>query len=198
MYGADREPAALTFDHNELLNHLAYEAFYSHILNIDIEGRTEQAILKGLQRHPAKPRVLHIDLFRVSAGEEIRVNVPLHFTGAAEAIGVKRQGGEISHHLADVEIDCLPKDLPEYIEVDIAALELGESLHLSDLKLPEGVSLVELQYGEEHDQPVVSIHRPRVTEEEEPAEAAAEVPVAGEGEEPAEGEAGEEPEEGAE
>jgi len=181
IYGAHKDAQAITLDHNEVFLNLQHEAFYSHILTIKFGKESQQAILKDVQRHPAKNMITHLDLLRVSADEEIRVNVPLHFINEATAIGVKQQGGVVSHNLAEVEVSCLPKHLPEYIEVDIAALELGHTLHLSDLKLPEGVSLVELAHGEGHDQPVVAIHHPRVTAEEEPAAEAAttEVPTVG-------------------
>ncbi len=182
IYGAHKDAQAITLDHNEVFLNLQHEAFYSHILTIKIGKDTQQAILKDVQRHPAKTLITHLDLLRVSADEEIHVFVPLHFINEATAVGVKQQGGVVSHNLSEVEITCLPKHLPEYIEVDIANLELGHALHLSDLKLPEGVNLVELAHGEAHDQPVVAIHHPRVTAEEEtPAAEAAtsEVPTVG-------------------
>ncbi len=161
LYGAGKEPVPLSVNHNELLRHLENEAFYSHILTIDVGGKKEQAVLKDLQRHPAKPFILHLDLMRVSAGEKIRVNVPLHFVGEDVAPGVKIGGGIVNHAITEVEISCLPKDLPEYIEVDLSRLELGESLHLSDLQLPPGVELVQLLQGEEHDVAVATIQATR-------------------------------------
>ena len=182
VYGAHKDAQSITLDHTELMRHLEHEAFYSHILTIKVGKDEQQAILKDLQRHPYKPVILHADFQRVSADEEIRVNVPLHFLNEATSIGVKQQGGVISHVLTQLEVFCLPKDLPEYIEVDVAALEIGQSLHISDLKLPAGVTSVELSHGEEHDQPVVAIHHARVAVEEEPAAEAApgEVPAAAE------------------
>ncbi len=161
LYGAGKDPVPLSLNHNELLKQLENEAFYSHILTVELDGKTEQAVLKDLQRHPAKPFILHLDLMRVSAGEKIRVNVPLHFVGEDVAPGVKIGGGIVTHAVTEVEISCLPKDLPEYIEVDLSALELGESLHLSDLKLPPGVELVQLLQGEEHDVAVAAIQATR-------------------------------------
>jgi large subunit ribosomal protein L25 len=158
LYGAGREPEMLMLTHNELLKDLENEAFYSHILSVNLESRTELAILKDLQRHPFKPAILHVDLQRVSADEKIRVHVPLHFINQETSPGVKQQGGAVSHHLIDVEVVCLPKDLPEFIEVDIAGLELGDSIHLSDLRLPEGVEIPQLAQGLEQDVTVVSIH----------------------------------------
>ena len=174
LYGGGEDALHLTFSHNELRNNLQHEAFYSHILKIKVGNEEHQAILKDVQRHPAKPIIMHMDLLRVRDDQEIRVHIPLHFKGEKEAIGVKTQGGVVSHNLIEVEVACLPRYLPEYIEVDITNLELGHALHLSDLALPEGVRIVQLAYGEEHDLPVVAIHHPRVTVEEEPTAAAAE------------------------
>ncbi len=161
LYGAGKDPVPLSVDHNELLKQLENEAFYSHILTIEVGGRKEQAILKDLQRHPAKPFIMHLDFMRVRAGERIRVNVPLHFVGGDVAPGVKIGGGIVTHAVTEVEIVCLPKDLPEYIEVDLSKLELGQSLHLSDIQLPEGVELVQLLQGEEHDVAVAAIQATR-------------------------------------
>ncbi len=171
MYGAHRDPVALTLDHDQLFHNLENEAFYSHILTIKLPDGEEQAILKDLQRHPAKPVVLHVDLQRVSAKEAIRVHVPLHFVNEESCPGVKA-GGLVTHNMTEVEISCLPGDLPEYIEVDLAKMELDDTLHLSDLALPKGVELVELSHGAEHDQPVAAIHLPRGARDEEEAEAA--------------------------
>jgi len=186
LYGAGEPPVELAFDHNELRNNLSYEAFYSHILKIKVGKDEHQAIVKDLQRHPAKPIIMHLDLMRVKDDVEIRVHVPLHFLGEKEAIGVKQQGGVVSRNLIEVEIACLPRYLPEHIDVDVTNLELNHALHLSDLKLSEGVRIVQLAYGEEHDLPVVAIHHPRITVEEEPVAEAA-VAVEGEAAAPAEG-----------
>lgn len=176
LYGAGEPSLDLSFDHNELRNSLAHEAFYSHVLKIKVDGGEHQAIVKDLQRHPAKPMIMHLDLLRVKDDVEIRVHVPLHFLGEKDATGVKQQGGVVSRNMIEVEIACLPRYLPEYIEVDVTTLEINHALHLSDLKLPEGVRIVQLAYGEAHDLPVVAIHHPRITVEEEPvAEAAAPV-----------------------
>ncbi|HWP94951.1 MAG TPA: 50S ribosomal protein L25/general stress protein Ctc [Gammaproteobacteria bacterium] len=177
LYGAHKEPQLIAFDHHELERSLKNEAFYSHILTIKVGGEEQQAIVKDVQRHPAKPQITHIDLQRVSEHEEIRVHVPLHFINEGAAIGVKQQGGVISHNLIEVEVACLPRYLPEYIEVDVKDLELGKALHLSDLKLPEGVRLVALSHGPEHDLPVVAIHHARVTTE---ADLAPEAPTTAE------------------
>ncbi len=166
IYGAGKDPVSISLDHNILVHQLENEAFYSHILNIKLGGTEEQAILKDLQRHPSKPTLLHIDLQRVSAKEKIRVQVPLHFINEENGPGAKA-GGLITHVLNEVEIACLPKDLPEFIEVDLGEVELDSTVHLSDIKLPAGVEIVELTHGEGHDQSVVTIHLPRGAKDEE-------------------------------
>lgn len=168
VYGAHQEPTMISIDHNDLILQLEHEAFFSSLLDLDLDGTNQQVILKDLQRHPAKPYVLHIDLLRVSATEKLRTNVPLHFINEETCPGIK-MGGVASHHIADVEVSCLPGDLPEYIEVDIAALELGDNILLSGLVMPEGVELVALITGAD-DLPVVSVHVSHAGEEEEEGE----------------------------
>ena len=182
LYGGKDEPIALELDHNKVNNMADYEAFYSHILTLEIDGKKHQAILKDMQRHPYKPKLTHLDFQRVEKGHKLHTNLPLHFLNEETAKGVKDEGGVVVHHVNDVEIMVLPKDLPEYLEVDIANLSVGDTIHLSDLKLPQGVELVELTKGEDHDQAVVSITAPRVEKEEteEEAPAADEVPAANE------------------
>jgi large subunit ribosomal protein L25 len=175
LYGGDEQPQALTLNHNQLLRSLEHEAFYSHVLNVKVGGTETRAVLRDLQRHPSKPQILHVDLLRVSATEKLRMNVPLHYLGEDVAPGVKLGGGRVMHELLEVEVECLPQNLPEYIEVDVSGLQLNDSLHLSDLKVPEGVTLVELARGADHDLSVVSIHTRRGGgEEEEGAAPAAE------------------------
>jgi large subunit ribosomal protein L25 len=164
IYGAHKEAVSVLLDHNEMMNHLKHEAFYSHILTINLGGKTEQAVLKDLQRHPAKPILLHADFQRVSASEKLRMNVPLHFVGGDVAPGVKIGGGSIAHAMAEVEITCLPKNLPEFIEVDLSGMELGQTIHLSDLKVAKGVELVALAHGS--DLPVAVLNAPRGAAEE--------------------------------
>ena len=190
IYGAGRPPRQLAFDHNRVLQQLENESFYSSILNIQVADKSQAAIVKDIQRHPAKNRILHMDFQRIVADVKIRMNVPIHYLNAETAIGVKQGGGSVSQLMSDVEVSCLPKDLPEYFEVDIAELDLNEMLHLSDIKVPEGVEIPELAQGEEHDQAIVSIHvikaAPIEDDELEAAEGEeGEVPVVGE--EPAEG-----------
>ncbi|MDH3871914.1 MAG: 50S ribosomal protein L25 [Gammaproteobacteria bacterium] len=166
------------------------EAFYSHILNVKVGSAKTRAVLRDLQRHPSRPIIMHMDLLRVSESEKIKMNVPLHFTGEDLAPGVKA-GGLVSHELVEVEIECLPRDLPEYIDIDISALEIGDSLHLSDLVVPEGVTVLELARGEGHDLSVVSVHARRViVEEEEEAAPEAAAETGEEAKESGEGESG--------
>jgi large subunit ribosomal protein L25 len=182
MYGGGKDPEQLTLSHNEVIRNLEHEAFYSHILNVNIGGTATRAVLRDLQRHPSRPVIMHMDLQRVSESEKIKMNVPLHFEGEDIAPGVKA-GGLVSHELVEVEIECLPRDLPEYLAIDISALEIGDSVHLSDLVVPEGVTVLELERGEGHDLSVASVHARRVIEEEE--EQAPEAAAEG-GEEPKE------------
>ncbi|MFC0444510.1 50S ribosomal protein L25/general stress protein Ctc [Pseudidiomarina halophila] len=185
LYGANKEAVSLTLDHNKVNNMADFEAFYSHILTLVIDGKKHQAILKDIQRHPYKPKLTHLDFQRVEKGQKLHTHVPLHFLNETTAKGVKDDGGVIVHHVNDVEVTCLPKDLPEYLEVDVANLEMGSNLHLTDLQLPNGVELVELTKGEDHDQAVVSIVAPRIEKEPEPEaeEVSAEVPTTKESEE---------------
>ncbi|MEM8816311.1 MAG: 50S ribosomal protein L25/general stress protein Ctc [Pseudomonadota bacterium] len=183
IYGAGRPPRSLAFDHNKVLKQLESESFYSSVLNIKVGEKSQAAILKDLQRHPAKNVILHMDFQRIVEDEEIRMNVPLHFIGEDAAPGVKTGGGSVSHLMTDVEVTCLPKHLPEYLEVDISALEVDDMLHLSDIKLPEGVEVPLLAQGPEHDQAIVSIHIIKAAPvEEELDEAAPETEEAGEAE----------------
>lgn len=190
VYGAKQDPMSITMQHNKIKLALANEAFYSRILTLDVDGNKEKVVLKGVQRHPFEPKILHVDFFRISANEKLTMNIPLHFIGADKAPGVKADG-EVSHLMNEVEIRCLPADLPEFIEVDISNLNMNEAIHLSELKLPAGVEVLALTYGPEHDQAVVNIHPPRA-EEEIPTEAAvapSEVPTTEQGPEPSEAEA---------
>ena len=186
IYGAGRPPRALTFDHNKVLHQLENESFYSSVLNIKVGEKSQAAIVKDIQRHPAKRVILHMDFQRIVADEVIKMNVPLHFISGDVAPGVKQGGGSVSHLRTDVEVVCLPKDLPEYLEVDISELELDAMLNMSDIKLPEGVEIPELAQGPEHDHAIVSIHVIKAAPIEEELEE-----ELAEGEEVAEGEEGE-------
>ena len=177
LYGGHQEPKQLILDHQNLLTLLVNEKFFSTILQLKIDGQPQAAILKDVQRHPAKNQILHMDLQRVLENEKIRMTIPLHFKGAAAAPGVKTGGGVVSHLLNEVEVLCLPKDLPEYLEIDLSTMEMNEMRRLSDLQLPPGVESVLLSHG--RDEAIVSIHHPRAEEVETPAAAAAAAPAAG-------------------
>ncbi len=172
IYGAHQDAKSINLDHNEMMNNLKNEAFYSHILTIKIDGKDEPCVLKDLQRHPAKPVLLHADFLRISATEKLRMHIPLHFVGGDVAPGVKLGGGIVAHLLTDVEVTCLPKDLPEYVEVDLSKLELGDNVHMSQLKLPEGVSIVALAHGNDLSVAAIQSTRATVAEEETAAPAA--------------------------
>ena len=188
IYGAGKDPVAITLEHNEMIHHLENEAFYSHILDVSVDGKAEQAILKDMQRHPSKPVIMHVDFLRVDAKQKLRVNVPIHFINEDKAPGVQ-EGGLVTHSLTEVAVLCLPKDLPEFIEADLGTLEMDATFHMSDIIMPEGVELVELSHGEGHDQTVAAIHMPRAAKEEVAEEAAGEEAA---GEAPAAEEGGEE------
>jgi large subunit ribosomal protein L25 len=174
IYGGAREPQPLTMNVNALNKALETEAFYSQILNVIVDGDAQAAVVRDIQRHPVSEKVRHIDFVRVVADQYIDVHVPLHFLNEEKCIGVKQGGGSITHNLNEITVRCLPKDLPEFIEVDVADLDVGDTLHISDLKLAEGVQSVDLIHGEDHDTVVVSVLAPRGgaagTDEEEGSE----------------------------
>ncbi len=166
LYGGGQDPQPLVLNHLDVLNQLKNDAVYSHVLTLKVGDRVESAVLRDLQRHPFKPTILHLDFLRVSADRKLRVHVPLHFVNAETAPGVKQQGGVVSHALIDIEIACLPKDLPEFIEVDLNGLGLGEAIHLSGVKLPDGVEqAIHVALDSESDVIVVSIHHAHGGEE---------------------------------
>jgi large subunit ribosomal protein L25 len=171
LYGGHSEARALTLSHQKLLIMLDNERFYSTILSLKVGEQTQAAILKDVQRHPYKNAIVHVDFQRVEDNQLIRISIPLHFKGEALSPGVKSQGGIVSHMRNDVEVSCLPKDLPEFIEVDLSGLSLNESIHLSQLSVPAGVELIALA---KEDSAVAAIHSPRAEEPEPVAAAAAE------------------------
>jgi large subunit ribosomal protein L25 len=192
LYGGGEAPESVILDHNSLSHQMDREAFYTSILTLKLGTKSQQVVVKDVQRHPARPIIMHLDFQRVREDVEITLNVPIHFLNEASAKGVKDQGGVVNHLVTDVEVRCLPRYLPEYLEVDVTHLELNQIYHLSDIKLPEGVSLVPLSHGD--DQPVVSVTPPRQEEVDVPVEAAAvpagEVPASAQAE-PAAGAAAE-------
>jgi large subunit ribosomal protein L25 len=176
LYGGHREPRALALDHTKLLLMLDNERFYSTIINLKVGEVSQAAILKDVQRHPAKNAVVHVDLQRVLENEKIRIAIPLHFKGESVAPGVKK-GGVVSHLRNEITVSCLPKDLPEFVDVDLSGLDINQMLYLADLKVPEGVEIIELAHG--RNSPVVSVHHARAEEVETAAAAEAGVAAAG-------------------
>ncbi len=169
MYGAGKGEVALVLDHDALLHNLEREAFYSAILGVELDGESEQAILRDVQRHPTRPQILHVDFQRVSATEKIHIKIPIHLMGEDVAPGVKIGGGILSRLITEIDVSCLPKDLPEFLELDVSTLELHHSLHLSDIRLPEGVEMTAFAHGGE-DLAVASIAPARVAAAEEEIE----------------------------
>lgn len=190
IYGGEAEAKMLTLLGNEVLKASQSEAFYSQILDISVDGDVEPAVIRDLQRNPANGRIQHIDFQRIRADKEINVSVPLHFINEDACVGVKMSGGTLTYNLTEVEITCLPANLPEFIEVDLLEVEAGTSVHLSDLNLPEGVTIVALTFGEDRDIPVASVTARRGASESTAADddsAAAEGDVEGANDEGGEG-----------
>ncbi len=156
VYGSSQPPENIQLEHNTVWLASQNEWFYSAILDLKLDGKSQRVLLRDLQRHPFKSQLLHIDFQRVDENKAIRIRVPLHFLNQEKSPAGKMSGVLISHSLNDVEISCLPKDLPEYIEVDLAELKVGDIVHLSDLRLPGGVEIPELRLGKEHDAAVVT------------------------------------------
>jgi large subunit ribosomal protein L25 len=180
LYGGEGGPRSITLDHQQLLTLIDKEQFYSSIVSVNVDSQSQPAIIRDVQLHPARNAVVHVDLQRVVETEKLKIHLPIHFKGEAAAPGVKTQGGVVSHLMQDVEVSCLPKDLPEYLELDLSNMNLNDSLSLSDIKLPPGVVIPELAH---RDSPVVSVHSPRAAEPEPEAvvatpEAAAAAPGA--------------------
>jgi large subunit ribosomal protein L25 len=175
LYGGNQEPRTLTLDQQNLLTMIDNERFYSSVVQVKVGAETQPAIVKDVQMHPARNVVVHVDLQRVLENEAIRIHLPIHFKGANVSPGVKTQGGVVSHRMADVEVSCLPKDLPEFLEIDMSQMNLNETKFLADIPLPAGVAIPELGHG--RNPPVVSIHSPRAEEPEPVAEAAAAAPA---------------------
>ena len=166
IYGGNKPPQQVVIPHNILAKQLEDEGFYANIVTLEVDGETSRALLKALQRHPFKPLVMHFDFQRITGNEILHRHVPLHFVNEDIAVGVKMGGGTIFHLLKDVEVACKASDLPEYIEVDVAKLEVGQSMHLSDLVLPAEVKLTAQALGPDHDLPVVNIQTTRAQIEE--------------------------------
>lgn len=167
LYGGDSDPVSLTIAHKDIAKAVENEAFFAHIITLNIDNKKEKAVIKALQRHPAKPFLMHADFLRVSDKQAIHVKVPLHFLNEEKCPGVKLGGGNVQKTLNEIEISCLPGDLPEYIEVNMIKLNLGDSIHLSDIALPKGVTSIALSHGEDSNLSVVTVAAPKVVAEEE-------------------------------
>ena len=172
MYGAGKEPLPLTLSHNELIQQLEHESVYSRILTVNFEEQSEKAVIKALQRHPFRPAIMHIDFQRVSETTKLSMMIPLHFINEDKCEGIKINGGLLSRHLTEIEIRCLPKDLPEFIEIDLIEMKLNQIIHLSDLNLAEDIEIVALISKETaHDLPIVSVHLPKGAQADEEKDA---------------------------
>ena len=176
IYGGNEEPASISIKINELVKALELEAFFSNILTITVDGVEEQAVIKALQRHPAKGFPMHADFQRIVKGQKINMNIPLHFTGVEDAPGTK-QSGILSTVVTDVEIVCLPSQLPSFLEVDVSGMEIGDLFRLSDIKLPEGVIIFDLDMEDAHDRTIVNMQAPTVEEVDADVVDAGEVPA---------------------
>ncbi|MGY4878279.1 50S ribosomal protein L25/general stress protein Ctc [Vreelandella aquamarina] len=162
VYGGEQQPQSISVEKTAFYKAIEDESFFSSVITLDIEGKKQQVVVRDLQRHPFKPLLTHADFLRVDATHEITMNVPLHVTGEDTCVGIKDQDGELHVLANEVAISCLPKDLPDYLEIDISAVEVGTTLHLSDLKLPAGVTSVDLSHGEDHDNAILSVTKMKV------------------------------------
>lgn len=173
VYGSGKKPTNIVLEHVKFAFALENEAFYTRILTLKIGDQEEKVILRDLQRHPYLSRILHADFQRISSTEKISMHIPLHFKGGDAAPGVRLKGGIIAHLTSEIEIRCLPADLPEYIDVDLSQMDIEQTLHLSDLQLPKGTEIPQLVPGSSNDKPVASVYTPRATVEEMPTAAPA-------------------------
>ncbi|MDT0602308.1 50S ribosomal protein L25/general stress protein Ctc [Thalassotalea castellviae] len=171
LYGEGKEPVSLTLAHNKVFRAQQEEAFYSHVLTLNVDGKPVECLIKDMQRHPFKQIIMHMDFMRIDATHSVHVNAPIHFVNEDVA---EKKGGAIAHHINEIAVSCLPGDIPEFIEVDVAGLEVGQTLHLSDITLPKGVTSDELAKGESHDQAVASLNAPKGSSDEEASDEAAE------------------------
>lgn len=176
VYGGSKDPQTVSVPHKDLTKALEDETFYTQIIDLNIDGKIEPVLLKDLQRHPSRPLIMHADFLRVDAETKVTMKVPVHFLNEEKCHGVKNQGGMVQRNITELEVRCLPKDLPDFFEVDLLELEVGQIIHITDLTIPAGVEVTELTHGEGHDQPIVSIIAPRggAADEEGDAEGAAE------------------------
>ena len=181
IYGGDKDPQPLTMIRKDLEKALENEAFFSHVLSVKVGKDKQKAIIKDLQRHPARNSVMHVDFLRVDDKTALKVNVPIHFLNEENCHGVKMEGGMIQHQATDIEVLCLPADIPEFIEVDMLEVIIGQIIHLSEITLPEGVTSTALSLGEDHDLAIASVIAPKGGSDEEDELAAAAAAEAEEG-----------------
>ncbi len=165
VYGGDDDPVSISLEHNKFAHELENEAIYTQLIDLHVGKDTEEVILRDLQRHPYKSRILHADFFRIDKKKPIHVVVPIHVTNAEECVGVKLDGGMMTQLVTEIEVVCLPKHLPEYLEIDATDVHLGDIVHLSNIKMPEGVEIVALTHGEDHDTGILSVVKTRAIEE---------------------------------
>jgi large subunit ribosomal protein L25 len=176
VYGGGTDPVSITLLQKDIQHKLPDESFYSQVLSLSIEGKAEDVLIRDIQHHPYKMEVMHMDFIRIDAKKVVHVFSQLHFSGEEVAPGVKSEGGVVNHIITEVEVECLPANIPEFIAVDLSEMHVGDIIHLSDLKMPEGVEVLALKQGEEHDTAVAGMHIRKVAEEVE--DEAPEAPVA--------------------
>ncbi len=169
VYGGGKDAVSIELDHKALFLQFRHEAFHASILNLNLDGKKEQVLLRDYQMHPVRTEIAHIDFQRVSTTEKIHVKVPLHFVNAEVSPGVKLNGGIVTHILTEADVSCLAKDLPEFVEVDLSKAEAGQTIHLSEIKLPKGVEFVKLAHGDDAAVASVTVPRGAATAEETPA-----------------------------
>ncbi|WP_426357000.1 50S ribosomal protein L25/general stress protein Ctc [Pseudocolwellia sp. HL-MZ19] len=174
LYGEGKDPISLTLAHKNIFRAQQEEAFYTQVITLNIGGKPVECLIKDMQRHPFKQVVMHLDFLRIDATHAVQSNTPIHFLNEEEAA---KKGGVIAHHINEIAVTCLPGDLPEFIEVDLASLEVGQTLHLSDITLPKGVTSDELTKGESHDQAVVTSNAPKGASDEDEEAAPEETPA---------------------
>lgn len=170
VYGAGSAPESIQIEHNTILLAAKHEWFFSSVLDLNVDGKVQKVLVRDWQKHPFKLQMLHMDFLRVDENAAIRISVPLHFLNQEKSAAAKTSGVVISHNLTEVEISCLPKDLPEFIELDLADVKPGDIIHLSELKLPKGVEIVALHLGADHDTAVVTANTVKEEVEAAPAE----------------------------
>jgi len=165
VYGGNKDSVSISLQQKDVQHKLPDESFYSQVLSLNIEGKAEDVLIRDIQHHPYKMEVMHMDFIRVDAKKVVHIFSQLHFIGEDVSPGIKTEGGVVNHVITEVELECLPKNIPDFIEVDLSEMHVGDIIHLSDLKLPKDVIILALKQGEEHDTAVVGMHTRKVVEE---------------------------------